>query len=79
MYYQLYCNQNHEYMNTGRNSKTKEELKESLLSYLSADHDEEQLENYRKNVPLDELAGYYEFEIRETKEKRPTILYNYLN
>lgn len=66
-------------MNTGRNSKTKEEVKESLLSYLSADHDDEQLENYRLNVPPDELAGYYEFEIRETKEKIPDNLYNFIN
>ena len=77
MYYQLYCNQNNEYMNTGRNSTSKEEVKEALLSYLSADHDDEQLENYRKNVSPDELAGYYEFEIHETKEMFEN-LYNFI-
>lgn len=79
MYYQLYCNQNHEYMNTGRNSKSKKELKEALLSYLSGDHDDKQIENYRKNVAPDELASYYEFEIHKTKEKIAETLYDFIN
>jgi hypothetical protein len=60
--YSLYCHQNNVLMATGENSRTKEEVKEALLSYLSADHDEDDIKRLSNEEP-DVLAGMYEFEI----------------
>ena len=68
--YSLWCCQNHEYMASGRNSATKEEVKEGLLSFLSGDHDEEDIKRLSVYKP-DELAEMYEFEIHEHDEPLP--------
>lgn len=67
MYYSLWDLQNGGYMATGLNSKTKEQVKEGLLSYYSADHDEKSLKSLSKMTP-DEVAEHGEFEIHEHKE-----------
>lgn len=65
--FSLYCLQNREYMHSGRNSATKEEVKEGLLSFLSGDHTDEDLATLAKATP-DELAEMYQFEIEEHSE-----------
>jgi hypothetical protein len=69
MYYQLWCGQNNQYMATGRNSKTKEEMRQELLSYI--DTGEHGALDFKKisKYTLEELADLYEFEIHKTKKK----------
>ena len=73
MYYSLFDHQVGRYMATGENSESKEEVKDALLSYLSADHDEDELKELAI-LPPDELAAMYEFEIEAHEEKRPDSL-----
>jgi len=54
-------------MATGRNSASKEEVKEGLISYLSGDHDDEDIKRLSEFKP-DELAEMHEFEIHEHDE-----------
>ena len=67
-HYHLYCLQNNGLMATGLNSRTKEEVKDSLISYLSADHNDDNLKTLETINP-DELAEMYEFEIQSTDKK----------
>lgn len=66
--YSLYCHQLNQTMATGRNCITKEEVKSELLSYLSGDHNNEQIKNLSKLKP-DTLAEMYEFEIYGHQEE----------
>lgn len=72
-YYHLHCLQNHVLMATGRNSETLADLKDSLLSFLSADHDDAELEELNK-LPTRELCEMYEFGIEETDKPLPDPL-----
>jgi len=55
-------------MATGYNDENKEELKESLISYLSADMDEDE-EKELRNMTVEEIANIYDFEIEENNIK----------
>lgn len=68
MYYALFCLQNHELMATGRNDTSLKEIKESLLSYLSADHDDKELKSLAK-MSAKGIADLYDFEILSQAEK----------
>jgi hypothetical protein len=63
-YYALYDNQTGDYMATGRNDRSKKQVKESLLSYLSVDHTISELRTLSE-ATADELASMYEFTIDE--------------
>lgn len=68
MYYRLLDLQVPRYMATGYNDENKEELKESLISYLSADMDEDE-EKELRNMTVEEIANIYDFEIEENNIK----------
>lgn len=67
MYYHLLCLQNHNMIASGSNSRTKKELKEGLLSYLSGDFNAP-LRKLKK-MKVEEICEMYEFEIVKTKKK----------
>ena len=66
IYYHLFCTQNGELMHTGKNSESLDELKDSFLSYISVDFNEEEDlgEDYYRRIPMEELAEMREFDIR---------------
>ena len=68
MYYHLFCLQNNEVMETGRNSTSVEELKKGLMAYLSVDMDEEQQKDWEK-LPVEEIASQHDFSIEQTPNK----------
>lgn len=65
-YYALWDNQTKRHMATGMNTTSKEELKESMISYLSADRSAEELD-VLDTYTADEIASIYEFIIEESE------------
>ena len=68
MYYALADKQlNGQLLATGRNDTSLSELKIDFLSYLSGDHDEEELKELDK-LPIEELTDLFDFEILKQYE-----------
>lgn len=72
MYYRVKCLQNGNYMGWGYNSKTLQQLCSEYLDYKSIDWDEEETENYYRNLPIWQVVSLIEedeFKIEESKTK----------
>lgn len=68
IYFHLFCCQNGDVMETGKNTETLEELKDELLSYISVDVEEEDEETL-KNMSVEEIATMWEFDVIITTTK----------
>lgn len=72
MYYSLWDDQCYRQSGVGQNSKTKKELKEAFLAYISPDFDEDdRQEDFKawKKESIEELAHFWGFTIQKTKAK----------
>jgi hypothetical protein len=56
------------YLHSGRNSLSKEELKEAFISYISVDFNDEDDETHYRKLSIEELTEMWEFEIHKTDE-----------
>jgi hypothetical protein len=61
-YLSLYCKQTCRIMAIGRNSEKRPELKEAILSFVSIDHDDEEMKKLG-SMKLNDLCDMFEFKI----------------
>lgn len=66
-FYSLQDRQLGGHMNTGRNSESLEELRRAILSYLSGDTDEDEMEKLAE-LPVEELANVIDCNIEESED-----------
>lgn len=66
-FYSLWDRQLGGYMHTGRNSESLVELKQAILSYLSGDTDEDEMEKLAE-LPVAELADVIDCRIEESED-----------
>lgn len=79
IYYSLFCLQNGDYMSTGKNSTSLDDLKSDLLEYVSVDfpsekptdNDPDHLQEWEdwqaiQRMPVNEIAEMWEFSIQNT-------------
>lgn len=68
MYYALYDLQTGDYLHTGRNTASKEELRQALLGYIEPDIEEEERESINK-MSVEGLAEGWELRVDTSNEK----------
>jgi hypothetical protein len=69
--YSLFDNQTKDYMHTGRNSETREDLKESMVSFLNMDLDSDDEECDYSKETIESLALIIDCTIEEHSEPIP--------
>lgn len=67
-YYRLLCLQNGNYMATGYNATSKEELRQDILGYIENDTDEEDFKLWQKST-LNDLCEAWSFEVESSSTK----------
>lgn len=70
MFYSIFDLQTQNYLHSGRNSKTREEVIKAGIDYLTSDWDEEDIKNLPERE-YEEILNGFEFQIDEHKEELP--------